>query len=57
METASLGSVAWMDTITNFADADRGIGRVPTLDLLVAGVPPYCGQTLRVKLLSSCAVR
>jgi len=34
INTASLGSVAWMDTTVNFADADRGIGRVPTLDLL-----------------------
>ena len=33
METAGPGSVAWMDTTVNFADADRGIGRVPTLDL------------------------
>jgi hypothetical protein len=51
METASLGSVAWMDTTVNFADADRGIGRVLTLDLLVAAIPPYCGQTLQ---LSCC---
>jgi hypothetical protein len=56
METASPGSVAWMDTTVNFPAADRGIGRVPTLDLLVAASAPYVARLSELSFSSSCKV-